>query len=118
MNLGSKTARRYFRSDQRFMTILLRSPTEAVSRLFLGVAPATVLKRIRPVHVQPVQRLALGPDAHIADECQKALPPLVAYADSPTAIILVLLVVRIRASLDHVAPGVVCLFDTRPVMLA
>lgn len=74
-----------------------------VSVLLLRRRPAAILRRVVAIAVQPVQRVARRPLAHVGKEVLKG-SPAVADADSTPAISRVAIAPRPRAAINHRSP--------------
>lgn len=79
-----------------------------ISCLFCGGGPSAVVRRIRAVVVDAVKRMAAGRAAsHVGQKRLKRVTPPIAYANTATAIALVVAVAGIGASRFHALPNLV-----------
>src|SRR5262252_88881 len=76
-----------------------------VTSLFGAIRPAAILRCVRAIVIDAVNRVALRwPWPHVSQEIRKRLAPTVTDCDAATAISVEAIMVRIGATLDHVHP--------------
>lgn len=85
-----------------------RAPT--VPGLSLCICPAAILLRVVSVRVNPVEGGVRWFGAHVPGEALE-ISPAITDLYAPTTVVLELWVILISATLDHISPAVVNVFE-------
>ncbi len=96
------------RTQQLCMAVMSQRPISArIQRLFLLTGPAAIVRRIWPVIVDTLNRVAFGTWSHITYERDRIVDPISRHRNASTAITRIRFAVRLIAAFFNASPDTI-----------